>query len=330
MAVYVGLDLGCHTTRITVKDKGTTLCEPSVAAVDMSGNVVAVGTRAILVHSRAPGTVTLRRPLTNGTVSDFNLLAEMLDKFLEAAAPRQKKHVAAAVKYSLSPKDRLTLTSALSDCRTGSIRLVESATAALAGCGVDTEAENGQNIGTLLCDIGAGTVEASYIQNGDILRAESVIGGGDAADLEICAYIRRRYGVGITELQAKELKHSADLGAETASECSVTGVDTATGVPRRITAEIGERFISMCAAQTETAVRLVSGILANLPRQGSAESSADRIILIGGGAEMRGINNYIERSIGRAVRAVPEPETAVIRGLGAMLDRDPSAIFKSF
>lgn len=329
MAVYVGLDLGTHTTKITVKDKGITLFEPSVAAVDTQGNVVAVGTKAILVHGRAPGTVTLRRPLVNGAVSDFNLLAEMLDRFLETAAPRVKKQVVAAVKYSMSQKDRLTLTTALSDCRTGSIRLVESASAALAGCEALTASASGKKGGTLICDIGAGTVEASYIQDGEILRAESFIGGGDGADREICAYIRRRYGVGITEPQAQELKHLADLSAKTAVCGSVTGVDTATGVPRRITAEIGERFVSMCKSQTEAAVQLVSGILSNLPRQGSAESSADRIILIGGGAEMGGMNSYLERSVGMKVTSVPEPQTAVIRGLGIMLERDPSAIFKS-
>ncbi len=327
MAVYVGLDLGTHAVRVGIKGKGVVLCEPSVAAVDMTGNVVAVGTKALLVHSRAPGTVTLRKPIVNGSITDFNLTAEMLDRFLETAAPRQKKHVLAAVNYSMSEQDRTALTDALSDCRTGNIRLVDSALAALSGCDAPSVSDSEYG-GTVVCDIGAGSVEVSYIRNGEILRAEKVIGGGDAADREIIAYFHRRFGIGITELQAQELKRSANVLNERNVETDITGVNVTTGIPKRIRAATDERFIKQCHPQTETAAKLVSETLANLPVQGENKSAADRILLVGGGACMSGLGEYFGSLFREQIYTVNEPALAAVRGLMSMLEPNPQAVFK--
>ena len=66
MAVYLGVDFGTRTVEIYQKDKGIVLREPNIAAVDAGGNVIAVGSEASLIRARAPGTVTIRRPIVNG------------------------------------------------------------------------------------------------------------------------------------------------------------------------------------------------------------------------------------------------------------------------
>lgn len=331
MAVYLGLDLGTDSTRITVSGKSQIICDPSVAAVDAAGNVIAAGAKALLTQDRAPGTVTLRRPVISGAVTDFNLLAEMLDKMLESAAPRVKKQVAAAVNCSMSEADRRTLTSALSDCRCGSICLVESPLAALASFDESTvTADSTEYGGTLLCDIGAGSVEAYYIRAGEILRADKAISGGDAADREIITYIRRRYDVALTELQAKELKHSASLSAsESAKEAEVTGVDVTSGIPRKVKVPLDGRFVQMCAPQTEAAAKLICSVLANLPRQGENILNADRILVYGGGAAMVGMEEYLSAAVGRPVTVSPSPSDAVSRGLRSLLEKDAAALFRA-
>ena len=96
MAVTIGLDFGCGSTEIYGKGKGIVLREPSVAAVDTEGNVIAAGVEALLIRGRAPGSVTLRRPMRDSVISDFNLCAELLDRFLELAAPHHTKQVVIA------------------------------------------------------------------------------------------------------------------------------------------------------------------------------------------------------------------------------------------
>ena len=112
MAVYLVVDFGTRTVEIYQKDKGIILREPNIAAVDANGSVVAVGSEASLIRARAPGTVTIRRPIVNGEIIDFNLTAEVLDRYLEIVAPKQKKHVLCAVKYTFGTQSREYLTRA--------------------------------------------------------------------------------------------------------------------------------------------------------------------------------------------------------------------------
>lgn len=320
MAVTIGLDFGTRSTEIYVKDKGIVLREPTVAAVDTKGNVVAVGTEAVLIRGRSPGTVTLRRPIVDNQIVDFNLAAETVDRFLEIAVPRTRKHVIAAAKHSFGSGNREMLRKAISDCRTGRVELVESPLASLLGSGFGLKSEDETaDSGTILCDIGAGTVEASYVRGGEVMRSDSCTGGGEAADNGIITYLRRKYGLAITSIAARELKHQLDMTAEEASDLTISGLDGTTGMPRRITVSTDELF-RPCSPQVDGAAEAIRAALSNLPRIGDAEASVDRIIIVGGGAAMPGMAAYLEDAVGREILIPENPLDCTVLGLGAMIE----------
>ncbi len=315
------MDFGARCIEISQKDKGIILREPNLAAVDAKGNVIAVGSQALLVRTRAPGAVTIRRPLVNGTITDFNLCAEILDRCLEIAVPGAKKHVIAAVKHTFPGREREALISALNDCRVGKVKLVEAPIAALIGAGYESTAYERDSFGgSIVCDIGAQSIEAAYIRGGEILRVESSVNAGDAADGGICKYLASKHGISITLSAAREAKHKLSLYADESEELVISGIDGTTAMPRRVTVNSTE-LLQPCAAQIEGAVDVLDKLLKNLPKNGESESVAERIIIFGGGALMPGIDEYIAQRIEREVIVADEPLDCVSRGLCKLLEK---------
>ena len=318
MSVMLGVDFGTRNIEISHKDKGIILREPNIAAVDTKGNVIAVGIEALMTHGRAPGTVTLRRPIMDNSITDFNLTAEILDRCLEIAAPRAKKHILVPTKQGFGARNRELLRRALGDCHTGKITFVESALAALLGCPIPPD-EDSPLGGTVICDIGAGSIEAAYIRRNEVLRTETVLGGGDSTDAAMALYIRSAYSLIAAPGDIHEAKHKLSLIDPEPDDITLSGVDTATGMPRKITLPAHE-LLNSCTPHIDDAVNVISSILKNLPRHGENVSSADRIVLVGGGAATEGMDKYISEAVGREVTTVDEPLDASSYGLMAMMN----------
>lgn len=312
MRSIIGIDFGGCNTEIYVMGKGIVLREPSLAAVDAEGNVIAVGTEALLIRGRAPGSVTIRRPIRDSVISDFNLTAEMLDRFIETAAPSGRKRVYVSVKCGISGENRQLIHAALSDCRVSHSEFVEAPIASLKGSGYSDEG------GILLCDIGAGSVECSYMANGDILRTETYFGGGRDADKAICTYLRRRYGLSVTKIAASNAKHKLSLDSER-EPIIITGLDTSTGLPKKKAVTPSE-LLRCAAPQIKGALDCITAVKQNLPRYAGVEANVERVILVGGGAALPGIAGYIEAELGLPVTAADSPLDCTALGLGRIIE----------
>jgi rod shape-determining protein MreB len=317
MPEIIGLDFGGCNTEIYVKGKGIVLREPSIAAVDTAGYVVAVGAEAILLRGRAPGSVTIRRPIRDSVISDFNLTAEMLDRFLESAVPRRRKRVFVAVKCGIGSENRTLIGNALDDCRVSQSIFIDSPLAAFAGSGYETASPEE---GVIICDIGAGSIEGAYIRGGDILRTETYFGGGRDADMAICTCLLRRYGLKVTKIAAQAAKHKLDLTVEKPEPISISGFDSATGLPRRIDVPAHE-LLRCTSPQIKGAYDCVNAILSNLPRYAGKVGSVSRIILVGGGALLPGIADYIANLTECETVVADDPLDCVARGLGKLIEK---------
>lgn len=318
MAVNLGMDFGARIIKIYQKGRGIVLREPNVAAVDADGYVIAVGTDALMVRARAPGTVTIRRPIENGSIEDFNLCAELLDRFLEKVAPKTRKNVLVGVKYGFGSRNRELLYGALKDCRTGKITFVDSAVAALRGCGIYTDHDSEYG-GTLVCDVGASFVEVAYLRSGELLRAENNTWGGDFADREICAYIHRNYGLSVISSVARDIKHGLNLSGNSETVITLTGTDTTTGMPKKIEVTVQE-LIMPCKPHIDGVGALIKTALGNLPVHGTNESNVEKIVLVGGCAEMDGFGEYVANAIGCEIIMPESVSDCVISGIGEMLE----------
>jgi rod shape-determining protein MreB len=84
----LAIDLGTANTLIYVRGKGIVLDEPSVVAIRMEGGpnakktIQAVGQSAKEMLGKAPGAITVIRPMKDGVIADFTVTEQMLKQFI--------------------------------------------------------------------------------------------------------------------------------------------------------------------------------------------------------------------------------------------------------
>src|SRR5476649_1179842 len=89
----LAIDLGTANTLTFVRGKGIVSNEPSVVAVQRSGNgtkkVLAVGKEAKEMLGRTPGNIVAVRPMKDGVIADFEVTEAMLRHFILRAHGRK-------------------------------------------------------------------------------------------------------------------------------------------------------------------------------------------------------------------------------------------------
>ena len=86
----LAIDLGTANTLIYMRGKGIVLDEPSVVAIRMDGGpnskrvIQAVGQSAKEMLGKAPGQITVIRPMKDGVIADFTWTEQMLKQSLRS------------------------------------------------------------------------------------------------------------------------------------------------------------------------------------------------------------------------------------------------------
>ena len=91
LADDLAVDLGTANTLVYVRGHGIVLNEPSIVAMK-DGTVLAAGHEAKAMLGRAPGSISVVRPLRHGVIADFDSTEKMLHYFI--AKTRQRKTLA--------------------------------------------------------------------------------------------------------------------------------------------------------------------------------------------------------------------------------------------
>lgn len=321
----LAIDLGTSSTRIGLSGDGIRLDEPSVVAVT-DGNPVVVGRGAAvgrLAHQmlgRTPDGIRAVRPLVHGVISDFELTEAMLRYFLRKATGRTiglRPRVVIAVPGAITAVEKRAVINSAERAGAGQIWLIEKSRAAAIGAGLPVS----EPVASLVCDIGGGTTEVAIMSLGDIVASQSMRTAGDAMDHAITRYLRRRYSLRIGDQSAEQLKCQIGSAAPLDHELSheVSGLDTASGIPRKatITSEevreaLWDPLMEVVDCIRQTIERCQPELIADLADTG--------IVLTGGCSVLRGIDRFLNQHLGVPVRVAESPRTTVTRGAMICLD----------
>ena len=176
-------------------------------------------------------------------------------------------------------------------------------------------------LASMVCDIGGGTTEIAVMSLADVVASQSIRIAGDALDESIVRWLRRRYSLRIGELSAEQLKIAIGSAAVLDHELTqeVSGLDTASGIPRRalVTSEEVREALSEPLQEIVDAVRRT---IERCPPELIADLADTGMVLTGGGALLRGIDRFLSRQLGIPVRVADSPRTAVVRGAMICLD----------
>jgi len=330
----ISIDLGTANTLIYVKGKGIVLDEPSVVAIRTVGtqrSVAAVGIEAKRMLGRTPGNIVAIRPLKDGVIADFHVTEKMLQLFIskvhENSIIRPSPRVLVCVPAQSTQVERRAIKESALGAGAREVYLIEEPMAAALGADLPVDDASG----SMVVDVGGGTTEIAIISLNGIVFSESVRIGGDRFDEAIVGYVRRRFGTLIGDSTAEKIKHEVGTAIlmKDEYEIDVRGRNLAEGIPKQLTLKSNQiqEALSEPLAQITAAVK---NALEQSPPELASDIAERGIVLTGGGALLKGLDEMLAAETGLPVLIADDPLTCVARGGGKALELIDRASFNLF
>lgn len=329
----IGIDLGTANTLVYVKGKGIVIREPSVVARHKkTKELLAIGGQAKRMLGRTPQTIEAVRPLKDGVIADFDATAAMLSYFIKEVheVPRgayslaplglpkiPKPKVVVGIPSGVTEVERRAVQEAALSSGARQAFLIEEPMAAAIGAGLSVSEPGG----IFVVDIGGGTTEIAIISLGGIVLNRGLRIAGDEMDEAVVSYLRMRYSLLLGQTSAEELK--IELGSATAQRPErhyvVRGRDLETGLPKSVkvsSEDIREALIPV----VQQIITRIAETLEESPPELVSDIMERGILLTGGGALIRGIDQLISETMKIPVWVPEDPLTTVVRGTAKVLE----------
>jgi len=317
----LAIDLGTVNTLVYLHGRGVIVDEPSIVALREPGReVVAVGADAREMVGRTPGGLTAIRPMRNGVIADFAATELLLSHFMRKAHRRSRlvrPRVVIGVPSEVTAVEREAVIEAASRAGASEVYLVEQAVVAALGAGLPiTEAA-----GSMVVDIGGGTTDVAVLSLSGIVYSHSIRTAGDSMDEAIIQHVRRRHGLLIGERTAETIKLEVGSAHPVDRPLSVTikGRDLANGLPRAVTIEDEEirKVLAECLGPIMQSIRTA---LECIPPELSGDIIERGIMLTGGCALLRNLDQRIRLETGLPVTIAESPLASVVTGTAHLLE----------
>ena len=317
----VGIDLGTASILVYIKGKGVVLKEPSVVAFDRDTNKIkAIGEEARLMLGRTPGNIVAVRPLRQGVISDYTVTEKMLKFFIQKAIGKKtfrKPKIAVCVPSGVTEVEKKAVEDATYQAGAREVFIIEEPIAAAIGAGIDIS----RPCGNMIVDIGGGTTDIAVISLGGTVVSTSIKIAGDDFDEAIVRYMRKKHNLLIGERTAEDIKIKVGSCYPRAQVDSidVRGRNLVTGLPKTVTvtSEETEEALKEAAAQI---VEAVHSVLERTPPELTADIADRGIVLTGGGALLRGLEELLESKTGINTMTAEEPMQCVAIGTGKFVE----------
>jgi len=317
----IGIDLGTCNSIVFTPQKGVVLSEPSVVAVSLEENkILAVGQAAKEMTGRTPDTIRIYRPLKDGVIADYRVTEAMLRYFVKRASSRfriLKPDLLVGVPAGITSTEKRAVIEAGMAAGAKGVYVAKEPILAAIGAGIPINSCSGH----MIVDIGGGTAEVAVISLGGIVTCQSLRVAGDKLDRAISDYIKKKYNLAIGEQTAEEIKIKIGtaLPEKEEREIEIRGRDLISGLPQNIKIKSNEVCEAISDRLSEI-VQTVKEVLRDTPPELSADIMDKGMIISGGGALIRNIDELIAQSIGVPCFIAEDPLLCVAKGTGVVLE----------
>ncbi|GIW21328.1 MAG: rod shape-determining protein [Candidatus Sericytochromatia bacterium] len=319
----IGIDLGTANTLVYVKNKGIVLRESSVVAVEKGRDkniALAVGEEAKQMIGRTPGNIVAVRPLQDGVIADFDIAETMLKYFISRVYDRKgilKPRMIIGVPSGITGVERRAVIEAAITAGAREAHLIEEPMAAAIGAGLPVA----EATGSMIVDIGGGTTEVAVISLGGIVVSKSIRTAGDELNQAVIDYMKKAHNLSIGERTAEEIKIKLGSAYPMKEEkvMEVRGLNQAEGLPRTVKITSGEirEALSSCVKEIVDAVR---NTLEKTPPELASDIIDRGIVLAGGGALLKGLDELISHDTQISVHIAEDALSCVALGAGKVLE----------
>jgi len=323
MVKRIGIDLGTTYTLVYVPKRGVVINEPSVVAVSIDDNkVLAVGNEAKDMLGRTPDTIVALKPLKEGVIADYKTTEAMIRYFINKTLGKMRifrPEVMVAVPAGISSTERRAVIEATIAAGAKAAYIIKEPVAAAIGANIPISSATGH----MVVDIGGGTSEMAVISLGGVVSSTSVRVGGNKLDLAILEFIRKKYGLVIGERTAEEMKIKVGsamfLDDEAKISMDINGRDAVSGLPKTIEVDSND-VTSAISGELEIILNTAKKILQQTPPELVADIIDKGIVLTGGTALLRNIDQLFSQAIGVSAYIADDPLLCVAKGTGIALD----------
>ena len=313
----LAIDLGTANTLVSVRGKGIVIREPSVVAIDKNDErILAVGIEAKRMLGRTPGNIVAVRPLKDGVIADFDVTEAMLRYFIDKASEKRypwtpRPRVVVCVPSGVTSVEKRAVFEATIQAGARQAYLIEEPMAAAIGAGIDIAKPDGH----MVVDIGGGTTDIAVISMGGKVRATSVNVAGNTFDDEIVKLLRLKFSVAIGLRTAEELKKEIACcrPGTFADSMEVKGRSLLTGLPQRLTVTTEDLYEAVMPLAEQIAAA-AHQVLEKTPPELAGDIYTDGVMLTGGGAMLKGLDEYLAQQLKVRVRVAPDPINCVALG----------------
>ncbi len=317
----IAIDLGTCNCLVFVPKKGIVLQEPSVVAVSKQENtILAVGNEAKLMIGRTPDSIVVYRPMKDGVIADYKVTQAMIRHFIKTAQGRFgffKPEVVISVPVGSTSTEKRAVIEAARAAGARAAYVAKEPILAAIGAGIPIHSCEGN----MIIDIGGGTSEIAVVSLGGIVTASSVRIAGDKMDDRISEHIKKEHNLAIGSQSAEEIKIKIGkaFAEKKDAQLEIRGRDLALGLPRNIKITANE----IARAIYPTCMEIVEGVkqvLRDTPPELSADIMNKGMILAGGGALLRNLDQLIARQTGVPCFVAENPLFCVAKGTGIVLE----------
>ncbi len=319
----IGIDLGTANTLVYVRGKGIVINEPSVVALNTkTKQILAIGNEAKKMVGRTPSHIVATRPLVDGVISDFEVTEQMLRYFIDKVQQQvfnflSRPQVVIGIPSGVTEVEKRAVQDATLNAGARIAFLIEEPMAAAIGARLPVQDPSG----SMIVDMGGGTTEIAVISLGGIVVSKSIRIAGDEMNEKIVQFARDEFNLMLGERTAEEvkIKIGSAYPVKERMETKMRGRDLVTGLPKEVTVNDEQIRIAL-SRSVRTIVNSVRQAIEETPPELVADIMQRGIVLAGGGALLRGIDQLIARETQMPVAIADDPLTTVVRGTGIVLE----------
>ena len=321
MPKQIGIDLGTANVLVYVRGRGIVINEPSMVAISTKdGKVKSVGVEARDMLGRTPETIEVVRPLRDGVIADYMVTQEMLRYFINKASGRFsliKPEVMICIPAGTTSVETRAVRDAALHAGARRVYLIREPLAAAIGAKIPVADPSGN----MVIDIGGGTTEIAVISLNGIVVAKSLRVGGNRFDEAIASYIKRRFNLAIGDRTSEEVKIAigSAMPLEEDVVMDVRGRDQVAGLPRTVQIHANE-ITEAITEPLEAIIGAVRAVLEETPPELSSDIIDKGMILTGGGAMLRHLNDLLTEVTGVPCYVADDPLSCVAIGTGLALE----------
>jgi len=315
----LGIDLGTNFTVIT-EGQEIMLHQPTTVAILIDEwKMIEWGQAAKDMFGRVPEDIEVINPIQHGVIAEYeiteNLLRYLVQKICGPMVLFRPK-LMITVPCNITSVESRAVHEAGIGAGSREVYLIQQPLAAALGIDLPISPPSGNMV---IC-LGGGTNQAAVLTMNSIISSELDRTGGQKMDDEIISYIRKHYGVILSNATAEivKMRVGAAVKEDDGLTLEVQGQDQVSGLPRSVTVKT-EDIVDALQDSLQDIVEMVKRVLEKTPPELVSDIMDRGVALCGGGTQLRGIDRYLTGKLGIPAYLVDNPTTCTAEGAAKAL-----------